>query len=443
PNRFTDGYSFGPHSLDRAESCGAKLVISVDNGTSAHETIEAFVERGVDVVVTDHHEPTPNKELPPALAIVNPKLHESQYPFRELCGGAVAFKLAWGVAQTFEGTDRVSTKLREFLVEAMSYVAIATVCDVVPLVDENRILARWGLKSLATTQHAGLSALLDVSGLGHRRLTGEDVAFKIGPRLNASGRLGTAEAALEVLLCEDSSKAKSLAKRLDDLNEERREIERGVLEEARAAVEALSEEEREPVLVVAGQGWHQGVVGIVAARLVDQYACPSIVLGLDGEEGRGSARSVPGFSVLDAMHGGAEHMIRYGGHEQAAGCEVRADAVDALRKAVCTRATEILAESEGAFSAPPLELDAELPFESLTPEFMKELDRLEPFGPGNESALFLCRDLRLAEPARRVGADKTHLMLRLRRGNHAMRGMAFGLGARADELQMGMPIEAV
>ena len=442
PNRFTDGYSFGAHSIARAKEVGASLVISVDNGTSAIETIRELKELGIDTIVTDHHEPPQSGELPPAVAIVNPKLNDSTYPFRELCGGAVAFKLAWGVCHALTGEARLPDELRSFLLESMAYVAVATVCDVVPLIDENRVLARFGLRSLGATNNPGLAALRSVAGLADGPPPdAEDVAFQIGPRINASGRLGSAHFAVELLLAGDAEQARGLAKTLDELNQERRRIERELCEEAYAVAETFADEREHPVLVVAGEGWHQGVVGIVAARLVDRYRRPAIVIGLDGSEGRGSARSVPGFSVLDVMHGGAAYMQRYGGHEQAAGCEVRAEDVDRLRDALCKRAREML--DGGALPTAPVHIDCELAFGDVTPTFMRELDRLKPFGERNDTPVFLARDLRLAEHPRVLGKTRDHMALTLRRGDHVLRGMAFGMAAREGELLPGEPIDLV
>jgi len=439
PNRFTDGYAFGAHSVAKAREVGARVVVSVDNGTSSVETIDELAAIGVDTVVTDHHEP-PRGELPRAVAIVNPKLEGSEYPFRELCGGAVAFKLAWGVCQELGGGGRVDDGLREFLLDAMSYVAIATVCDVVPLVDENRVLTRYGLQALEASAHPGLAALLRVAGISGRRLQGEDVGFQIGPRLNASGRLGTAETAVALLMCDDTERAPALARQLDELNLERKRIEAELLEEALRAAERYEDAERHPVLVLAGQGWHAGVVGIVAARLVERFGRPAIVIGLDGETGRGSARSLPGLSILELMHAGSGAMIGYGGHAAAAGLEVRADAVDELREAINAAARERLAEG---LPEQPLRIDGELPFEEMNPELMRHVDRLEPFGERNEAPVFLSRDLRLAQPPRVVGADRSHLILQLRRGEQVLKAMAFGMAARTDELAMGAPIDLV
>lgn len=437
PNRLTDGYSFGAHSIARAEAEEATLVVSVDNGTSAHATIAALAGRGIETIVTDHHEP-PRGPLPPAVALVNPKLEGSTYPFRELCGAGVAFKLAWAVCQEISGARKVREDLRAFLADAMSYAAIATVCDVVPLVDENRVLARRGLVALEATKHPGLRALLEVAGLTGAALNAEDVGFKLGPRLNAAGRLGSATSALELLLCNDPWRARSLAEELERKNQERKQIEAALLDQALREAERFADAERHPVLVLAREGWHSGVVGIVAARLVERYRRPALVIGLENGKGRGSARSVADFDVLEALHGGAQHMERYGGHAQAAGCEVRAEAIDALREAICARAREMLAGR--ALGADELVVDYDLPFGEMSVELMRQLDRLEPFGEKNEKPLFVSRDLRLAEPARTMGADRSHLSVMLRSGERVLRAVGFGQGARVGELELGKPV---
>ena len=447
PNRMTDGYSFGEHSITRAQAVGATLVISVDNGTSAFETIAALKERGIDTIVTDHHEPPPPHPtlgaLPPAVAIVNPKLATSKYPFRELCGGAVAFKLAWAFARTLserEGeTGRVSPRFKAFLEDCLSYVAIATLCDVVPLEDENRIFARAGLTALARSENPGLHALACIAGIEEKpRLVAQDITFAIGPRINASGRLGSAQRAVELLLAQDATTARRLAAELDDLNHQRKRIEADVLEQARLEAQRFLDRYEHPILLIAGQGWHQGVVGIVAARLVEEFGRPAIVIGLDGLEGRGSARSVAGFSVLEALHGGAAHFLRYCGHGAAAGMEIRADAVDAARAAVVAHTKQLIGTA--GLTAPPIQLDTDLPLAQLTEGLMHQIDRLEPFGQGNAEPLFLARNARLDGVPRRVGQDGAHLSLRLRDGARAFKAIAFRLGPRADELRPGTPI---
>jgi single-stranded-DNA-specific exonuclease len=440
PNRLEHGYSFGEHSLARAAAEGARIVISVDNGTSAHAVIAALKERGVDTVVTDHHE-APSGPLPDAAAIVNPKLPGSRYPQRELCGGAVAFKLAWGLCQRVLGARRVSQDFKRFLEEATAYVAIATVCDVVPLVDENRVFARFGLKALERSRNPGLCALLEIAGLAGCALTAEDVGFQIGPRLNASGRLGSAERAVELLLASDTTSARRYALELDELNRKRKEIEAAVLAQARAAAREQADAAEHPVLVLAGQGWHQGVVGIVAARLTEEFGRPAIVIGLDGESGRGSARTVGRFSVLEAIAGAAPHLERWGGHAQAAGLEIRSANVALARSAIERRARELL---DGAgHPEQELEIDCELPFEQMTRERMRELERLAPFGADNDAPVFLARAVYLAEPAHAVGTERSHLLLSLRKGNHVLKALAFRAGARLEELALGRPIDAV
>lgn len=446
PNRMTDGYSFGDHSVAKAQSCGATLVISVDNGTSAFETIHKLKELGIDTIVTDHHEPPkPDPvygKLPCAVAIVNAKLPTSTYPFPELCGGAVAFKLAWAFAKHIEGTDRVSTRFKAFLEDCLSYVAIATLCDVVPLRDENRIFARSGLGALGRSQNPGLQALCKVASLDVKpRLGAQDVTFGIGPRINASGRLGSAKSAVELLLAKDATHAKRFAQVLDDMNIERRAIEKEVLEEARIESQKFADRDKYPILFIAGQGWHQGVVGIIAARLTEEFGRPAIVIGLDGDEGRGSARSIDGFSVLEAMHGAAKNFIRYGGHAAAAGCEIREDEVDSAREAVCAHTKKWLAKNGLAeIVAPPLVLDCELPLSVLSDGIMHQIDKLEPYGEANAEPLFLASDVRLDGPPRRVGADQSHLMVNLRQGAKVYKAIAFKMGARADELLPGTPI---
>lgn len=441
PDRFKDGYSFGAHSVERARATGAGLVISVDNGTSARETIAQLKAIGVDVIVTDHHEPPADGLLPDAVAILNPKLHGSSYPFRELCGGAVAFKLAWGIAQEISGAERVRADLRDFLIEAMAYVAIATVSDVVPLVDENRVLARYGLRSLETSRNPGLSALLNVSGLSGRSLDAEDIAFQVGPRINASGRLGSAAKAVELLLAADETSARRAALELDLFNEERKRISAELLPRVLAAAEPYSDPALHPLLVLAGQGWHQGLVGVLASKVAERFDRPAILIGLDGERGRGSARTVEGFHLLEAMEAGREHVIRAGGHGQAAGLEIESTRVDAFRAAVNAKARAML-EAQPRRQRTLL-IDCELPFVEVNQSLMRDLDRLRPFGAAHEKPRFLSRGLRLAEEPRLMGADRSHLNITLRSGANALRAVAFHMGARAPELRMGTDIQAV
>jgi single-stranded-DNA-specific exonuclease len=439
PHRTRDGYSFGDHSVAKAKEVGASLVISVDNGTSANEPIAELAEIGIDVIVTDHHEPPPG-DLPPALALVNPKLPTSTYPFRELCGSAVAFKLAWAVCQRMSGADKVRPDLRTFLLEALGYVAIATVCDVVPLIGENRILAHFGLRALAESPSAGMMALLERTDLTGRALTAEDIGFQIGPRINASGRMDSAARAVETLLADDAPTGRRHAETLEKLNDERRSVERGVVQEAIKEAERFADPEQYPVMVLGGQGWHPGVVGIVASRIVDRFHRPTLIIGVDHQGiGRGSARSIPGVSVLDIMRGGADLFTRFGGHEMAAGCEIEGQRIDELRDAMVARAKETPREQK----VTPIDIDAVIELESFDEVLMSQLLRLEPCGQNNPGPVLMAQDVRLEEPPRIIGADKTHMMLQVRSGRSVFKAMAFGMANREPELRMSKPLEIV
>ncbi len=437
PHRIDDGYSFGAHSVARARELGATLVVSVDNGTASAETIDELAAAGIDTIVTDHHEP-PDGPLPRAVALVNPKLPTSSYPFRGLCGSAVAFKLGVALCQRVSGGPRVRDDLRGVLFDAMGYVALATICDVVPLVDENRLLTYHGLRALSQRPTPGVQALLELTGLAGRALSAEDVGFQLGPRINASGRMDSAARALEVLLADGPDEARRAAAVLDELNQTRRRVEREVLESALAAAAAYRDEREHPMLVLAGQGWHQGVVGIVAGRLAERFGRPTLVIGLDGERGRGSARSARGLDLLELLRGGAAHMVRFGGHAQAAGCDVLASEVEALRAAIDRHARAVL--GSGTPPRAELQLDTDLCLSQLDEGLMRQIDRLEPFGAENPKPLLLARDARLEEAPRVVGADGTHLMLHVRRGVKTFKAMAFGQGHRAGELALGRPL---
>ncbi|MEM6569950.1 MAG: single-stranded-DNA-specific exonuclease RecJ [Planctomycetota bacterium] len=438
PHRTRDGYSFGDHSVAKARETGATLVISVDNGTSAVEPIAKLGEAGVDVIVTDHHEP-PEGDLPPAFALVNPKLETSQYPFRELCGTGVAFKLAWATCQRLSGGEKVRPDLRKFLLEALGYVAIATVCDVVPLEDENRVLASFGLRSLSESPSPGMLALLDRIGLTGRALTAEDVGFQIGPRINASGRMDSAARAVEALLSADAVEGRRHAETLEQLNDERRAVERGVLAEALEQAELYADPDAYPILVLGGEGWHPGVVGIVASRMVDRYGRPALIIGVEDGVGRGSARSIPGVDVLSIMRGGADLMARFGGHAMAAGCEVAPEHLDALRDALVRAASEVPRSAD----VQPIDVDASVRLEGFDAALMRQLDRMEPCGNGNPQAVLLAEDVRLEEMPRVIGQDRTHLLLHVRSGTAVLKALAFGMADRVHELEMSRPIDLV
>lgn len=330
--------------------------------------------------------------------------------------------------------------LRQFLLEALGYVAVATICDVVPLVGENRVLAHFGLRALHESPAPGVQALLERTDLSGRALTAEDVGFQIGPRVNASGRMESAARAVETLLAADAVEGRRHAEHLESLNDARRQVERGVLAEALEQAERFADPEAFPVMVLGGQGWHPGVVGIVASRIVDRFHRPALIIGVDEEGvGRGSARSVPGVNVLEIMRGGAELMNRFGGHAMAAGCEVDGERLDALRDALVATARELPPRDD----VQELRIDASVRLEGFDENLMRQLLRLEPCGEGNPQPVLLAEDVRLEEMPRIIGQDRTHMLLQLRSGTTVLKALAFGMASREHELRMSRPVDVV
>jgi single-stranded-DNA-specific exonuclease len=419
PDREQDGYGLAPGMVERLAASGARVAITVDNGIAAHAALERARELGLDIVVTDHHLPGPT--LPPAVALVNPHLDPDGPPeHRWLCGCALAFKLAWAVADRSrarlgaEGTKQ----FKVFLRDALALVALATLADQVPLRGENRVLVAGGLTSLRGTTHAGLVALRDVAHLGSAAITTEDVAFKIAPRLNAAGRLSRPELVIELLTCEDAVEARRLARALDDANQERRTIEAAVLDQALAEAEAEIAARDPCALVLAGDAWHIGVVGIVAARLVDRFHRPALVIGMMGDRGRGSGRTPEGIDLHAALTACGETMERFGGHAAAAGMEVARErlgdlkagfeaAVDAQRRA-------------GAIVA-PLTLDATCAADDWCLASVEALRRLEPFGQENPEPVFLLEGAHVAGTPRLLGQPAHHLSFTIRQQSGALR----------------------
>ena len=440
PDRHKDGYAFGPHSLEKARETGATLVISVDSGTSAHEWIDKLAAMGVDTVVTDHHEPK-DGPLPRCVAVVNAKRPDSAYPFRELCGGGVAFKLAWALAQARTGGARVDEAWRALLVEFLGYAAVATVCDVVPMRDENRLIAHFGLREIQAGRTPGMRALMEVCDLHDKRVSTTTIGFQIGPRINAAGRLANARIALELFLSKDQDEARRLAAQVNQLNIQRKEKEAAIADEAVAMAERWHDARHHPFLVLASEGWDPGVVGIVASRIVARTGRPSVVLGVQDGVAKGSARTVAGLDLMDILKAGDGLYTTWGGHKQAAGCTIPAERVDALRERLVARTRELL----GNTAPPPRQLvaDCELPLAWYGDTLMNELERLEPWGPEFPGPVFLSRDLRLAEQPRTLGQGGKHFGVLLRSGDAVVKAKGWGLGPRMRELVPGTPIHVL
>jgi len=415
PHRLKDGYDFGPAGLAAARAAGARLILTADCGVLAGATIARAAEEGIDVVVTDHHLPGP--ELPPAIAVVDPARPDSAYPERMLCGTGVAWKICGLLAErTGTGTQA--------LLPHLDLVAVATVADLVPLEGENRVLVRYGLRALARTEKPGLRALLRVTGLEQGSLDAGRLGFVLAPRINAVGRMGDAARGLELLLTDDPAEADELARLLDDENRVRQAEDRRTLEQALELLAESFDPERDYGVVLAAQGWHPGVIGIAASRVVERIHRPVVMVALDGERGRGSARSIPGFHLHDAIRACGAHLDRFGGHAQAAGMDLSATALPAFRAAFAAEARRRL---EGQELRPRLRIDLDLPEHPVERRLLELLHYMGPHGIGNPRPLFLLRGARV-HAARAVG--RGHLRLKLRKDPVRLDGIGFGLAER-------------
>ena len=437
PYRLSDGYGLNGDRLRELAKSGVSLVVSVDCGIASLAEAEAAREAGLELIVTDHHEMKMGVDgplLPAAAVLVHPRLPCAEpYPFGELSGAGVAFKLAWAVAQKACGSERVPQEMREVLLDCVGLAALGLVAAVVPLCDENRILVRHGLERIRTHPSVGLEALLDASGVKPDQvLTSEDVGFKLAPRLNAAGRLGYAGLAVELLTTTSPQKAAERARELERQNGERQARERKYTAQAKEVVER--DFAGDPAIVVASTEWHPGVVGIVASRLVDHFGKPALVIAVPENEkvATGSGRSIPGFELHQALVACDALLEGHGGHSAAAGFKVRPERIDALRDCFNAHVAKCF---PGGAPAPRLRLDAEVPLSAVTFGLMKDLDRLEPYGAGNPKPKFLAAGLKV-EGARRIGSGEVqrHMDFRVRQGSTAIRCVAWGMADRMDEL---------
>jgi single-stranded-DNA-specific exonuclease len=432
PLRLSEGYGLSRGKLRELAASGVSLVVSVDCGIASLEEADEARRLGLELIVTDHHEM--KDRLPAADVLVHPRLPGSAYPFDGLSGAGVAFKLAWAVAQRASGGERVSPELREFLLDAVGLAALGLVADVVPLRDENRIFVRHGLERIKARPSVGLKALIDAAGLGSNgKLTAEDIGFKIGPRLNAAGRLECARLAVELLTTTDTAKAAKLAEYLEELNRDRQAKERRAVHQARELLDGV-DLATSAGIVLASPDWHPGVIGIVAGRIAEQFARPTLMIALKSDEpvASGSGRSIPGFALHEALKACDEFLLGHGGHAAAAGFKIAPDRIDAFRECFNAHAT---AHFPGGPPAPRLTLDAEVPLSALTWGLMKDVEKLEPYGAHNPRPKFLAAGVR-AEGARRIGTGEVqrHMDFRVRQGETTVRAVAWGMADRLDEL---------
>jgi single-stranded-DNA-specific exonuclease len=446
PHRIEEGYGLNAEAVAHLCNDGAGLIVSVDCGVTAVEEVKVACERGVDVIVTDHHE-WKCRDLTPAVpecyAVVHPRLpHDGPaYPNPLLCGAGVAFKLAWGVGKVMTGGQKVSDDFRSFLINAMALAALGTIADVVPLVGENRVIAHQGLVGLRESRLVGLRALIASAGLTGQTLDSFDVGFKLAPRLNACGRMGHARLAVEMLTTADERKATEVATYLEQQNRARQAIERKIFQQAVEQVTELKLDGDGCCAIVLGrEDWHPGVIGIVASRLVDRYHRPAVMVALDNGHAQGSGRSIAGFHLSRALEACAEHLDGFGGHEMAAGLTLQTSKFEDFRQHFCRHASQCLTPDD---LVPELRLDSLAELNQLTDALVSDLKRLGPFGHSNPRPLLCCRGLEIVAPPRRVGASGDHLQLMVRQGGagYGMKCIAFGYGPLFDRLTPGTVID--
>ena len=438
PHRVDEGYGLNTEALEQLAADGTAVVVTVDCGITAVEPVRRAKELGLAVVITDHHEP--GAELPPADSLVHPRLEGSAYPFGELSGAGVAFKLAWALGQRFNGAAKVSDAFREFLVTAMAMVALGTVADVVPLVDENRVLVHHGLRAIDATANEGIKALIEVSGLGGGTVDAFDIGFRLGPRLNAIGRLGHARLAVELMTTDSADRAMELAKFLDQQNRQRQSLERRIFHQAAEQVEAELDLDATPAICLAHADWHAGVIGIVASRLVDRFYRPTILVSMGEDSGQGSGRSVAGFNLLDAIRESGSELTSFGGHAYAAGLRVEPARFEAFRDRFYEVARQWIDAKD---LAPEVNVDAEVSLSTLTVPVLREIERLAPFGQGNPTPVLVSRPLDIVGQPRQVGRGDRHLSFMVRHDGAPQKAIAFGMGDRIDEALPGRQCELV
>jgi single-stranded-DNA-specific exonuclease len=405
PHRIKEGYGMKDDVIERAAAAGIKVVVSVDTGIRAFQAAETARRAGIDLIVTDHHLPEAHEGVPNALAVLNPNQRGCDYPCKELCGAGVAFKIAQALFAKFKDQADQARLVPSFL----KMVAIATIADAVPLVGENRIIARLGLEGLRRPVNGGLKALMEVSRLtGGRALAAGDVGFRLGPRINAAGRMDVARDVIELFTCKDAARCKEIAEKLNQLNLERQEEEARIVAAIEEQLAAEPDLTGKFCMVFDGEGWHRGVVGIVASRVVERTGRPALVIAREGEEAHGSGRSISAFHLLDALESCHELFTRFGGHAHAVGFALPSKDVPALKQRLNLYAQTRLKPED---LVPQLLIDAEIPLSSVTPDLFESLGRLEPFGHGNPEPVFSSHGVNLLRPPQVI--KEKHIKLRV------------------------------
>jgi single-stranded-DNA-specific exonuclease len=422
PERLKDGYGLRDDAMEMAKAQGYHLVISVDTGIRARQVVEHARALGLDIIITDHH--LPEADLPRASAVLNPKRADCNYPNKNLAGCGVAFKLAQALF--------IETARAHLVEPFIKIAAIGTIADIVPLIGENRVIAKYGLAGLSRPNNPGLRALLEVAGVAGRAVSCVDVGFRIGPRINAVGRMAGASAAVDLFDAPDLETAMKLAVEMNEQNLARQLAEADILAQVMAAIERDPSVRQSRVAVIAGEGWHRGVIGIVASKIVEHLHRPTIIIAIEDGKGHGSGRSIEAFHLLDGLESCAELFERFGGHSHAAGLAIAADRIDELRRRLNDYAADILTDEA---LVPIVETDYTLPLKLATLETVADLSRLEPFGPGNPTPVFETYGAQIVQ-APRVLKDK-HLKLRVQQSSRWLDCVWWGAGARAQDVFLG------
>ena len=426
PHRIDEGYGLNEEAVESLAKSGSKLLITVDCGVTAFSSAELAGQLGLEMIITDHHQP--NHELPKAVAVAHPALDES-YANQDSSGSMVAFKLAWAIANEFTAGRKLEPKLREFMINATSLAAMGTVADIVDLRGENRILTSYGLKSLPECKLCGVQALIESAGLTGQGLDSFRIGFGLAPMLNAAGRMGHARLAVELLINDSLGRSIQIAEYLKEQNDQRRQFERKIFKQVceMIAEKGLDHPDRKSI-VLASENWHTGVIGIVASRIVDKYHRPTIMINTKATNNgaaQGSARSIAGFDMLGAISACSRHLAGFGGHKMAAGITIETEKIEQFAAEFEAYAKENLNQNDVAAK---LHIDAAATLGEFRRETVSELEMLGPFGQGNPKPIFATKGVRLSSPPRKVGARGDHLQLAITDNTNSVRCIGFGMG---------------